>query len=202
MSDATTRRLERSAPADPKLLVLALRRGDLCRDRVHLAARLGNPRALALYPDADPVNWSTCSAERRLAIKEAASLLGKTLPARVAADWAGRALPAWEAEHSDDDRPRKAIEAARAWAKCPCEKHLQAAGAAYAAAEAAADEVAIRSLAAAAAYAANAAYAAYAAADAAAYAANAAYSDAYSAYATAEQEWQRLRLAAYLLGDL
>jgi len=67
----------------------------------------------------------------------------------LAADFAAHVLPIYEKELlPDDGRPRAAIEAARAWAACPCEEHRLAA---YAAAAAA--------------------YAAYAAADAAAAAA-------------------------------
>lgn len=36
---------------------------------------------------------------------------------QFAADCAGHVLPIWEAKHPDDDRPRKAIEAARAHAR-------------------------------------------------------------------------------------
>ena len=35
----------------------------------------------------------------------------------IAADFAERVLPLFEAEYPDDDRPRKAIEAARAYAR-------------------------------------------------------------------------------------
>jgi len=75
------------------------------------------------------------------------------------ADFAASVLPIYEKYAPDDDRPRKAIKAARSGKNC-----ADAADAAYAAADAAAY----------AAYAADAADAAYAAADAAAYAAYAA----------------------------
>ena len=52
-----------------------------------------------------------------------------------AADCAERVLPKFEDRYPDDQRPRKAIEAARAWATCPSPETR--ADAAYAAADAA-----------------------------------------------------------------
>ena len=40
----------------------------------------------------------------------------------------------FEKEYSDDDRPRKAIEAAKLWLECPCEEHRSAAWSAESAA--------------------------------------------------------------------
>jgi hypothetical protein len=249
VSDARIRELERrAAEGDPdaraRHLKARVRAGELTAAHVALAASLGHAAAREL----DPVpleDWADGDACRD-AIRAARDLLGETLPARVAADWAERVLSIWEAKHPDADRPRKAIDAARAWATCPCDEHRKAAAnaanaaadAAYAARAAdAADYAADASYAAAdaaaadaasdAAYAARAAYAAayadasyasvdadaaYAAADAAyaaAATADAAYATANAAYAArdaadattyaAEQEWQRLRLAAYVL---
>jgi hypothetical protein len=103
----------------------------------------------------------------------------------VACLCAERALPLFERKYPNDDRARKAIEAARAWANSPTEDRRSAAGgAAYAAAAAYADAAAYAAAAAAyAAAAADAADAADAAADAAAYAAYAADAAAYAAYA-------------------
>ncbi len=121
----------------------------------------------------------------------------------IAADCAERGLARWEAEHPGDLRPRTAVEAARAWAACPCEDHRRAAAyAAYAyAAYASASAAAYAAAAAAhAAYtAAAAAFAAYAADYAADYADYAA--DYASASASAEREWQRARTVSVLCGD-
>ena len=194
MSDLTLRRLATRQRGSAAHLNARVRAGELTAEHVTLAASLGHAAARELDP-VPLVDWANWDA-RRGAISAARDLLDETLPARVAADWADRVLPLWEAKHPDDDRPRKAIEAARAWAECPCDEHTKAAAAAYAAAYAAAC----------AAYAAHgAAYAAHAAA-CAAYAARAratAARDAATAArdaADAEQEWQRLRLAAYVLG--
>ena len=63
----------------------------------------------------------------------------RLLPDRVrvllATGWARSAMPAWEAEYPQDDRPRKAIEVAEGWAVVS----TAAADAAYAAAYASAD---------------------------------------------------------------
>ena len=123
-----------------------------------------------------------------------------------AADCAARVLPIFEARFPDDDRPRKAIEAARSGGAAADRAH--AAYAAYAAANAANAANAAGNAANAAANAAYAAYAAYAAARAAAYAANAAYAAAYAATDAAyaayaananaadakERAWQRRHL--------
>jgi hypothetical protein len=102
---------------------------------------------------------------------------------RFACDCAARVLSLFQERYPDDDRPRKAIQAARAWARCPCERHANSVDAAAAAYTAAANAAADAANAAynAAADAANAAYA-YAAA-AAAYAAYAAARAAYVSYA-------------------
>ena len=104
--------------------------------------------------------------------------LGKKQWVELSVLFAERALPKFEREYPKDKRPRKALEAARAWLKNPTEKNRKAAAAAdaaaaaYAAADVAAADVAAAYAAAAAAYAADAAaYAAAYAADAAAYAA-------------------------------
>ena len=95
-----------------------------------------------------------------------------------AADCAERVLPIFEARYPEDLRPRKAIEAARAWVACPAPETYAAYAAAYAASDAAASYAASD--------ASDAAYAAADAAyDAAAHAASSAYAAASSAYAAA-----------------
>ena len=93
---------------------------------------------------------------------------------------AKQVLGIYEKKYPKDDRPRKSIEAAKAWIKDPCGETKNAAHAtnvaAYAVANAAADTVANA-----------AANAAYAAANAAYAATNAAYEEAYgTAYAAAK----------------
>jgi len=233
VSDLSLRTLQRACATDHHATAALWRAEERAglRDpaRTRLAARLGDPAARLLYPEEAEVDWGVWQ-HRRDAIAAAAVLLGPTLPAAVAADWAGRVLPAWEAAHPGDERPRLAIEAARAWVACPCDEHRaaacaardaaaaarDAAAAAAAASDAAAAAAAASHAAAAAAashaayYAASAAYdaaaaayaasAAYCAASYAAYAANTATADAASdAASSAEREWQRRRLAAYLI---
>jgi hypothetical protein len=175
-------------------------------ERQRLAARLGHSEARAAHPDGAPVDWADWQA-RLAAIREASELCGRPLPAAVAADYAERVLPLWEAVHPGDPRPREAFAAAREWAECPCEGHrLAAAAAANAAPAGAADYAAYAAYAAAAATLRVAvAYASDAAAYAAAYAAYAAAGDtaADNAAATAaEGQWQQRRLAAYLMGEV
>ncbi len=138
---------------------------------------------------------------------------GKRIAVEFASDCAERVLCIWEARYPDDDRPRKAIEAARGGSA----EAYAAANVAYAAAYAAANvaysaysaatatvyaDAAKAAANAAEAYAAaNVAYAAaYAAANVAysAYsAANAAYS---AAYAADERAWQKCHLKELLDG--
>jgi hypothetical protein len=120
----------------------------------------------------------------------------------VAIACAEHVLETFEKKYPDDKRPRKAIDAAKAWLQDPTEENrsnaFDAHAAAYAAAHAAARVAAAYATTYTAAY---AAYAAYAAAYTAAYAARPANADAYTAAADvaavdaaadayAERKWQ------------
>lgn len=120
-----------------------------------------------------------------------------------AADCAEHVLRYFEEQYPEDDRPRKAIEAARAWARgeIKCGKARAAAVATHAAARDA-DDVAARAVARAAGHAAGTAHMAGHARHAAAYAVTAATAaaiptDAGAAAAT-EREWQHRRLPEHL----
>ena len=120
-----------------------------------------------------------------------------------AADCAEHVLPYFEENYSEDDRPRKAIEAGHAWARgeLSMSKARAAAFAAHAAARDA-DHAAARAAARAAGQAAATAHVAGHARHAAAYAVNAATaaaipSDAGTAAVT-ERDWQRRRLPEHL----
>jgi hypothetical protein len=120
-----------------------------------------------------------------------------------AADCAEHVLPYFEENYSADDRPRKALEAGRAWARgeIACGKARAAAVAAHAAARAA-DEGAARAAARAAGHAAATAHMTGHARHAAAYAVTAATAaaipaDAGTASAT-ERDWQCRRLPEHL----
>ena len=100
----------------------------------------------------------------------------------LACECAEHVLHVYESKYPNDDRPRKAIEAARAWANDPSEAKKKLADAAYdAASDAAYDAYA---------------YAAYAAAYAAATASDAAYASSASASDAAayERKWQAERI--------
>jgi len=95
----------------------------------------------------------------------------------IAADFAERVLPIFEAEYPDDDRPRKAIDAARAFVRGEITKEQ------LDAADAAADAAAW-----------DAAGAARAAARAAAWSAWSAWASAGDAAWDAERAWQQQRI--------
>jgi hypothetical protein len=120
-----------------------------------------------------------------------------------AADCAEHVLPYFEDNYPEDDRPRKALEAGRAWARgeLSVSKARAAAFAAHAAARDS-DHAAARATARAAGHAAASAHVASHARHAAAYAINAATAaaiptDAGTAAAT-EGDWQRRRLPEHL----
>lgn len=110
-----------------------------------------------------------------------------------AADCAERVLPYFEKMHPEDDRPRKAIEAARAWARgdLPMVEARRAALASHAAARSA-NNTAAQTAARAAGHAAATAHVADHARHAAAYALKAAGA------AAAERDWQYRRLPEHL----
>lgn len=120
-----------------------------------------------------------------------------------AADCAGHVLPIFAENRPQDDRPRKAIAAARAWARgeITCGKARAAAVAAHAAARAA-DEGAVRAVARAAGHAAATAHMAGHARHAAAYAVKAVIAAANLTNAetvsATERNWQRRRLPKHL----
>lgn len=136
--------------------------------------------------------------------------LGRKAWVAWAADCAERALHLYETGYPDDDRPRKAIEAARMGCSPSSSRAAYAADAVRAAAYAADAAHAVRAATHTADAAAHAAFAAYAAAHAAAYAARAAaYAPAAhaadaaraaltAARAAAELTWQTVRLIHYM----
>ena len=126
---------------------------------------------------------------------------GQRAMVQYAADCATHVLPIFEKKYPKDDRPRKAIQAARKWARSPSEKSAYAASAASYASSAAASYASSAASAAydASAAASAAAYAASAAYDASAYAASAAYDASAAAYAASqERAWQTKRLRHYI----
>ena len=106
----------------------------------------------------------------------------KRLAITIVIFFAEDVLPVWEAEFSEDMRPRKAIEAAKEWLANPCEETVDAAAAAAYAASAAAKTAATVAVAHAAYAAANAANAANAV-NASRAAAHATYVAAHAVYA-------------------
>ncbi len=125
---------------------------------------------------------------------------------RWAADCAGRVLPRFEKLQPDDDRPRRALEAARAWARggATTVEARAAAVAAHAAARSV-ENAAARAAARAAGNAAAAAHAAGHARAAAAYAVTAVREAARpggaAAAAAKEREWQRRRGSPRAIGS-
>ncbi len=146
-----------------------------------------------LLPKFERADWMLWTLRR-------ASKLTKVQYVELAVICAQRVLAIYDKKYPKDDRPRKAIEAAMAYAKDPSEKNRKASAAAayaaYAAAYAAYADAAD---------AAYAAYAAYAAAYAAADAAYAAAAAAYAAYAAAYAGYRKShhkKMCALLLAKL
>ena len=139
----------------------------------------------------------------KIAPAKSPAKLDQKLLALWAADCAEHVLLFFEKKHPQDDRPRKAIAAARAWARgeIACGAARSAAVATHAAARAA-DEVAARAVARAAGHAAGTAHMAGHARHAAAYAIKAVIAAANLTNAetvsVTERNWQRRRLPKHL----
>ena len=131
----------------------------------------------------------------KIAPAKSPAKLDQKLLALWAADCAEHVLLFFEKKHPQDDRPRKAIAAARAWARgeIACGAARSAAVATHAAARAA-DEVAARAGARAAGHAAGTAHMAGHARHAAAYAIKAVIATG----TASERNWQRRRLPKHL----
>jgi len=207
--DKTLRDAERSGDS-AKLLRERLKVGEIDREIVILAARLGHPGANALFP----VEVMTDALDT--VFLGASSAIGVQGRVRLLADWAEAVADLWSFEYPKDGRPKAAVEAARAWADCPCPDHLAVATAARTAAQAAlgvanamladADWLDEESAEYSRFYARRAIRAAALAASAASATTGAdVHRDLIAAFERAEEdegEWQRLRLAGYLLGEI
>lgn len=198
------------------------RAGELTRARLELAAALGHSAARALAPDVALVDWADRKAKRTTVLL-ARDLVGDFALARVAADWAEKVLHAFECSHPNDNRPRNAVLAARALASLSAEALAGLSPQAKRDAVASVDHAGLNASVAAGVSPDGAHFAAGAnpAADAAdavtcaclvasaAVVGHAWFSDfvvvtssaATCAASDSERDWQRLRLAAYVLGE-
>jgi hypothetical protein len=167
----------------------------LCDGELQLLGWLG-PRIFVAEHDGERIGHE----DDKIVVRRARLLHETAWDERIArlfaADCAERVLPIFERERPNDDGPRKAIEAARAFARGEIDRQQLAA--AWAAAWAAAGDAAW-----AAAWAAARAAAWAAAGDAARAAAwAAAWAAARPAARAAERQWQAERLSQYLTGAL
>jgi len=133
-TDAASRVREREALCeDPharaRVLVDRMRSGLVQPHHLAVAGWLGDEAAGLVVPAwVPPESVPGWSYPARHAV-----LLGpikRTVLVRLAADMAFNVLRLFEAAHPGDMYPRRAIEAAWAWAVCPCEEHRTAADAA------------------------------------------------------------------------
>lgn len=140
MTDTHLRQLERAAnqgdvEARARLLCERVRMGDLSEDRVRLAAYLGDPGArLHLGEQAPELPAIRARAGLELNQRRWVTGLrayGKEWLVRAAAAVAVSRLEAWSRWDETDDRPRRALAAARAWIRCPCDAHARAADGAH-----------------------------------------------------------------------
>lgn len=120
---------------DARALLGRIESGELTRERVELAARLGHSASRLLCSTVELSDWagglSGLRPDATSDIEAALALTGdEVIHARLAADWAERVLPLFEGAHPQDERPRQAIAAARAWAADPSDQNREAASAA------------------------------------------------------------------------
>jgi len=117
----------RDIEAEKAVLIDRIRVGELSPHHVELAAYLGDEASLLLFTDPELPASKTQTTFNRKASRVSQNIQGvlrrgilnKRLLVTVAADFAERVLPIWEAAYPEDDRPRLAIEAARNWIDSP-----------------------------------------------------------------------------------
>lgn len=124
--DERLRRLERAfrasgaAEDEAEWLRERVRAGELDGARLDATAALGHP-ASRLAVGRAPAEQAASLGELRLPLQA----VGPVALGRAAVVAAELVLPLWETTHAHDPRPRLAIQAARAWTRCPCTPHLQ-----------------------------------------------------------------------------
>lgn len=181
---------------ETQTLLYRIRYGLVGIEDVKLASRLGNKTARKLFPREVLAQWEILLT-RKIFLFE----VGRNRAVLFAILCAEKRLPVFEKELPDDDRPRKAIEAARRYWRDPTKDNGTAASAAAAAAKAAATAAAEVSIPAsrAASCVASSTSASVAAAfsDYAADASRASSSEAATVF-----PWQRGILARILLGEI
>ena len=124
MSDARLRELERrwkrskAVEDEAALLAERVRVGELDQNMLDLAARLGHPAAIlsvaGIHSSKDL--WIELWVERAVAFSREASV-------RAAIACAKEVLSIFETEYPQNLGPRRAIEAAVKWVRCPCDDH-------------------------------------------------------------------------------
>jgi hypothetical protein len=95
---------------DVRYLLAMIGTGILDHGRIQMAASLGHLAARATGAVVAPL-----PAHYRSKVKAAALVLSHNEAISFALDCAIRVLHAWESIHSDDTRPRKALQATRSW---------------------------------------------------------------------------------------
>lgn len=129
MSDARLRQIERAAHDDPyataALLAARMRRGELTRERVEIAAYAGDEAARLAVPHLvldRGVTWADVDAQRLTDWVRGLSRWGSEVLVRAAVAAAKAAYARW-ALGAHAYRAFHAIDAAEAWLACPCEEH-------------------------------------------------------------------------------
>lgn len=133
MVDTRLRRLERAASqgdveARARVLCERLRAGDLAEERVRLAAYLGDPGARLLLAERAP-ELPVIRARAGLELNQRRWITGlraygKEWLVLAAVALAHARFAAWTRWDETDERPRRAVAAAEAWVRCPCDAHL------------------------------------------------------------------------------
>lgn len=124
MNDADLRDLQRQAgqgslEARVQVIGERLRRGELSRDRVQVAAFLGEPAAAEFaserVPNPDPQGFVRGLLDLELEQPRLREVCG----VRIALAAASLVLPLFESERPNDDRPARMLAAVAAWARSP-----------------------------------------------------------------------------------
>jgi hypothetical protein len=134
VSDERLRLLSRADGLRERAQVLLerVRLGQQTHERLEWAARLGHEDALAAVGKLErpAIDWSSWW-DREYAIRGVAEAVGglgyKRAVVSFAADCAEQVLPVFESRFPGDDRPRKAVQAARAWVAAATPETVRAA---------------------------------------------------------------------------
>lgn len=129
MADSRLRQLQRDAAsggdleAEARFLLERVRVGKLPAERLELAAYLGDPAARLAVSVPGPDPTAPWTRDELAGWVVGLRRWGKVSCVRAAVAAARLALPVWERQFPQDDRPHRVLGVAEDWIRCPCAYH-------------------------------------------------------------------------------